>query len=74
MLIFYVRPARCKARAVATMEALSLLRDLHVVAPAGGPLSGAGRSLLDNRSKSYLDAPINRKGLDVAALAWQKEA
>ena len=24
--------------------------------------------------KSYLDAPINRKGLDVAVLAWQKEA
>src|SRR6266550_7501288 len=27
---------------VATMEALSLLRDLHVVAPAGGPLSEQG--------------------------------
>ncbi len=42
MLIFNLRPARCKARVVATMEALSLLRDLHVVAPAGGPLSEQG--------------------------------
>src|SRR2546426_5436530 len=42
MLIFYLRPARCKARVVATMEALCLLRDLHVVAPAGGPLSEQG--------------------------------
>ena len=42
MLIFYLRPARCKARGVAMMEALSLLRDLHVVAPPGGPLSEQG--------------------------------
>src|SRR2546430_2835934 len=42
MLIFNLRPARCKARVVATMEALSLLRDLQVGAPVGGPLSEQG--------------------------------
>lgn len=42
MLIFYIRAARRKARAVATMEALSLLQDLKVVAPSGGPLSEQG--------------------------------
>lgn len=42
MLVFYLRPARRKAREVATMEALSLLRDLDVVAPSGGPLSEQG--------------------------------
>jgi len=42
LFIFYLRPARCKARAVATAEALSLLGDLHAVAPIGGPLSEQG--------------------------------
>jgi 16S rRNA G966 N2-methylase RsmD len=42
MLIFYVRAARRKARAVARREALSLLRDLDVVASSGGPLSEQG--------------------------------
>jgi hypothetical protein len=72
------------------MEALSLLRDLHVVAPAGGPLSEQGgvfwitapvaaletiNARLPRLGYTYavLDAPINRKGLDVAVLAWQKE-
>src|SRR5437899_10901827 len=42
LLILYLRPARCKAREAATVEALSLLRDLDPVAPAGGPLSEQG--------------------------------
>ena len=42
LLIFYLRPARVKARAVAVMEALSLLRDLRAGAPVGGPLSEQG--------------------------------
>ena len=42
LLILYLRPARRKARAAATVEALSLLRDLDPVAPSGGPLSEQG--------------------------------
>src|SRR5215469_10022933 len=42
LLIFYLRPGRRKARAVATAEALSLLQDLQATAPAGGPLSESG--------------------------------
>ena len=42
LLIFYLRPGRRKARTVATAEALNLLRDLQVTAPAGGPLSETG--------------------------------
>ena len=42
VLILYLRPARNKARAVAEVEALSLLRDLAVTAPPGGPLSEQG--------------------------------
>lgn len=42
LLICYLRPARRKARQVATLEALSLLRDLHAAAPPGGPASEQG--------------------------------
>src|SRR6266571_732188 len=42
LLIFYLRPAHRKARSVAIAEALSLLQDLHAVAPGGGPLSEQG--------------------------------
>ncbi len=42
MLIFTLRTARSKARAAATAEALSLLRDLDPQAPVGGPLSEQG--------------------------------
>ena len=42
LLIFYLRPARQRARATATAEALCLLRDLSATAPAGGPLSEQG--------------------------------
>jgi SAM-dependent methyltransferase len=41
-LIFYLRTARNKARAVAILEAVSLLRDMHATAPVGGPLSEQG--------------------------------
>src|SRR3712207_6091968 len=40
--VFYVRPARNRARAVAAMEALSLLRDLEATAMQGGPLGEQG--------------------------------
>lgn len=39
VLILYRRPARDKARVAATVEALSLLRDLQPAVPSGGPLS-----------------------------------
>lgn len=42
LVVCYLRPARRKAREVATAEALCLLRDLDPVAPAGGPLSERG--------------------------------
>jgi len=42
LLIFYLRPGRRKAQAVAKAEALNLLRDLQATAPAGGPLSEKG--------------------------------
>jgi SAM-dependent methyltransferase len=42
VLIFTLRPSRCKARTAATAEALSLLRDLNAEALPGGPLSERG--------------------------------
>lgn len=42
LLILYLRPARNKAREAASVEALSLLRDLHPTTPAGGPLAEHG--------------------------------
>jgi hypothetical protein len=42
VLIFYLRPARNKARQVAIAEAVSLLRDLGATALPGGPLSEQG--------------------------------
>ena len=42
LLIFYLWPARSRARAVALAEALSLLRDLHARASEKGPLSEQG--------------------------------
>ena len=42
VLIFYLRPARNKARPVAIVEALSLLHDLAATALPGGPLSEQG--------------------------------
>ncbi len=42
VLIFYLRPARNKARTVAEIEAISLLRDLGATALPGGPLSEQG--------------------------------
>lgn len=40
--LFYLRPARRRARGVAVMEALCLLRDLGATAPSGGPLGDLG--------------------------------
>lgn len=40
--ILYLRPARCKAREAATVEALCLLHDLKPTALPGGPLSEQG--------------------------------
>lgn len=42
VLICYLRPARNKARAVAEVEAISLLRDLAATVLQGGPLSEQG--------------------------------
>jgi SAM-dependent methyltransferase len=42
VLIFYLRTARNKARAVAEVEAASLLRDLQATVLPGGPLSEQG--------------------------------
>ena len=42
LLIFYLWPARSRARAVALAETLSLLRDLHARASEKGPLSEQG--------------------------------
>ena len=42
LLIFYLWPARRRARAVALAEALSLLGDLHARASEKGPLSEQG--------------------------------
>jgi hypothetical protein len=42
VLIFYLRPARNRARQAAVVEALSLLRDLEPAALPGGPLSEQG--------------------------------
>lgn len=40
--VFYLRPARKRAREVAVREALCLFRDLDATAPLGGPLSERG--------------------------------
>jgi len=42
MLIFYVRPARSRARSAAVAEALHLLHPWHAITPSGGPLSERG--------------------------------
>ncbi len=60
LLIFYLRPARCKARTIATVEALSLLRDLHAVAPVGGPLSEQGGVFWITLPVNSLEAAISR--------------
>lgn len=42
MLVFYLRPARRKAKQAAMMEVSSLLRDLEPTMPPGGPLAEEG--------------------------------
>ena len=60
LLVFHLRTARCKARTVATAEALSLLRDLQAVAPAGGPLAERGGLFWITLPDDALDEAIPR--------------
>lgn len=60
MLIFYLRPARSKARTAATAEALSLLRDLDATAPAGGPLSDRGGVFWIDVQSQFLEKATDR--------------
>jgi SAM-dependent methyltransferase len=60
LLIFYLRPARRKARSVAIAEALSLLQDLHAVAPGGGPLSEQGGLFWVALPADAVQSAINR--------------
>lgn len=60
VLIFHLRPARNKARRAATMEALSLLRDLDPVALTGGPMSERGGLFWISVPQSALPAAIAR--------------
>ena len=60
LLIFYLRPARSKARTVATVEALSLLRDLQASAPPGGPLSEQGGLFWITVAADALESVIRR--------------
>jgi tRNA G10 N-methylase Trm11 len=59
-LIFYMRPARRKARVAATAEALALLEDLQPTAPAGGPLSEQGGLFWIEVPASSLAAAVDR--------------
>jgi len=60
LLICHVRPARRKARVVATEEALSLLYDLQAAAPAGGPLSEQGGLFWITLPRDLLEAALTR--------------
>ncbi len=60
LLICYLRPARCKARVVATEEALSLLHDLQAGAPVGGPLSEQGGLFWITLPRDLLEAALAR--------------
>jgi SAM-dependent methyltransferase len=60
---------------------LGSLREMHRVLKAGGRLAllcalsqadALRREAAASGFESYLDTPINRKGLDVVAFAWQK--
>src|SRR5688572_16947739 len=62
MLIFYLRPARKKARHAATTEALCLLRDLDPIAPPGGPLSDEGGLFWIILPKCHLTVAARRFG------------
>lgn len=60
LLIFYLRPARRKAREVAIAEALSLLRDLDAIASPGGPLSEQGGLFWITVPPALLDTATSR--------------
>ena len=60
VLIFYLRPARNKARSAAVVEALSLLRDLEATVLPGGPLSEQGGLFWVNMPARLLPIARNR--------------
>jgi len=59
-LVFYLRPARRKARVAATAEALALLEDLQPTAPVGGPLSEQGGLFWIEMPTDRLAAAVER--------------
>src|SRR5581483_3907002 len=72
LLIFYLWPARCKARAVALAEALWLLRDLQVRISARGPCSEQGAAfwlLLASEDLEAARLRFSRAGY-IAAVDW----
>ena len=72
LLIFYLWPARCKARTVALAEALCLLRDLHVRISEKGPLSEQGGAFWLVLASEELEAArirLSRPGY-IAAVDW----
>lgn len=72
LLIFYLWPARRKARAVALAEALSLLRDLQARASDKGPLSEQGGLfwiLLPSEKLELARLRLSRLGY-TAAVDW----
>lgn len=60
LFICHIRAARRKARAVATMEALCLLRDLRPTAPTSGPLAEQSGVFWIALPISALDLAVNR--------------
>jgi hypothetical protein len=60
LLIFHLRQARRKARAVGVAEALGLLRDLQATAPTSGPLSERGGLFWISLPAEVLDQAIER--------------
>jgi hypothetical protein len=60
VLICYLRPARNKARAVAEVEAVSLLRDLAATVLPGGPLSEQGGLFWISLPAQYLPSARSR--------------
>ncbi len=72
LLIFYLWPARCKARAVALTEALFLLRNLQVRISEKGPLSEQGAAFWLLLASEELEAArlrLSRPGYR-AAVDW----
>ncbi|MCS6910698.1 MAG: methyltransferase domain-containing protein [Anaerolineales bacterium] len=60
LLICHLRPARRKARDVAVLEALCLLRDLQPVAPNSGPLAEQGGVFWIEIPGEHLEVALDR--------------